>query len=99
LTSVTGGNIGINSLTTYSLALIVGGNLDDDSRSLITLSPANAKVSDLGLVAQIPIDVGQSIQNGYYLSMVSEIPRRQCFRRTSPTDPMFSNQTCQPEVR
>jgi hypothetical protein len=63
--------IPINNLTTYNLTLVVGGNLDSDSRPLITLSPANAQVSDLGLVAQIPNNIGQSIQNGYYLSMVS----------------------------
>jgi hypothetical protein len=67
---VTGGNVAINNLTTYNLTLVVGGNLDSDSRTLMTLSPANALVSDLGLVAQIPANIGQSIQNGYYLSMV-----------------------------
>lgn len=62
----------MNDLTTYSLALIVGGNIPNNSKAVATIagSAPGAMVKDGGVQAVIPADVGQSIQNGYYLCLV-----------------------------
>lgn len=59
------------NLSTYNLYLIVGGNSPGNSKTLMTLNPQpNANIQDLRLAANIPANIGQSIQNGFYLQMV-----------------------------
>jgi len=67
-----GGDVSLADLATYNLYLIVGGNSPGNFQVLMTLNTQpNAPIQDLSLAATIPSNIGQSIQNGFYLQMVS----------------------------
>jgi len=67
-----GGTPGLSNLTTYNLALWVGGNTASNSKPIITsLGTPDASVQSLSLVVDVPTDIAQSIQNGFYLCMTS----------------------------
>lgn len=66
-----GGNPSMADLTTYTLHLMVGGNAPGNSKAIQTIGKEDAPVSDKGVEDDIQADLAESIQNGFYLMMVS----------------------------
>lgn len=66
-----GGDPNMSQLNTYMLQLLVGGNTADDSQVLQTIRPADDSVATGGVEDEIPADVAQSIENGFYWMMTS----------------------------
>jgi len=61
----------MSNLVTGTVVLVVGGIATDDTQVLTTIGSPNVSIADGQVTGNIPANVAQSIQNGFYLMMTS----------------------------
>jgi len=61
----------MSNLVTGTVVLVVGGIATDDTQVLTTIGNPNVSIADGQVTGNIPANVAQSIQNGFYLMMTS----------------------------
>jgi hypothetical protein len=66
-----GGTPGMSDLVDCTVSLIIGGNSDTNSQVIETIGVPHTPVSAGKIEAEIPANVSQSQQNGFYLKMVA----------------------------